>query len=74
MPSWKDLKRFCENDDWELIQKKNPDHYYYQKKNDDGTRRFTKISKGTGEIKGHLWDEILKKQLQVSKEYFNSKI
>jgi hypothetical protein len=26
---------------------------------------------GTGEIQGHLWQEILKKQLQVKEEYFN---
>ena len=72
MPSWKDLKRFCERDGWELY--KDTDHYYYRKVDDDETPRFTKISKGTGEINGNLWNVILKKQLQVTKEYFNSKI
>jgi hypothetical protein len=34
----------------------------------------TKVSKGSGEIRPHMWQEILKKQLQVTQEYFNSKI
>ena len=72
MPSWKDLKRFCERDGWELYRQ--TDHFYFRKFDDNGNIRRTRVSKGSGEIKGHLWDEILKKQLQVSKEYFNSKI
>ena len=72
MPSWKDLKRFCERDGWELY--KNTDHYFYRKDSDDGTPRFTRVSKGTGEIIGNLWQMILKRQLRVTKEYFNSKI
>jgi len=72
MPSWKELKRFCENDGWELY--KNTDHYYYRKADNDGTIRRIKVSKGSGEIKYHLWKEILRKQLRVSQEYFNSKI
>jgi len=71
MPSWKDLKRFCERDGWELY--KDTDHYFFRKDNDRGMPRFTKVSKGSGEIKGNLWNKILNKQLQVSKEYFNSK-
>jgi predicted RNA binding protein YcfA (HicA-like mRNA interferase family) len=73
MPSWKELKRFCERDGWECYKAK-ADHYYYRKSDDNGNIRRTKISMGTGEIKGHLWQEILKKQLQVTKEYFSSKI
>jgi len=72
MPTWKELKRFCEADGWELLR--DTDHYYYQKRNYDGTKQFTKVSKGTGEIHKNLWNEILKKQLQVTKEYFNGKI
>ena len=41
---------------------------------DDGNIRLTKVSKGSGEIHPHMWREILKKQLQVTQEYFNSKI
>ena len=69
MPSWKDLRNFCNNDDWELY--KDTDHYFYRKEDDDGNIRQVKVSKGTGEIYGHLWQDILKRQLKVSKEYFN---
>ncbi len=64
MPSWKELKRFCENDGWSQC-KKNSDHYFYMKIDDNGNIRRTKVSRGTGEIHGHLWEEILKKQLQA---------
>jgi hypothetical protein len=69
MPTWKQLKRFCDNDGWELF--KQTDHYFYRKIDDHGNIKRTKISMGTGEIYGSLWQEILKKQLQVSQEYFN---
>ena len=72
MPSWKELKRFCESDGWELYRE--TDHYFYRKFDDNGDIRRTKVSKGTGDIHKNLWNEILKKQLQVDKEYFNSKI
>jgi hypothetical protein len=70
MPSWRELRRFCERDGWELY--KDTDHYFYRKESDDGIIRRTKVSKGTGEIRHHLWREILNKQLQVTVEYFNS--
>lgn len=72
MPSWRDLKRFCENDGWELY--KTTDHYFYRKKDDDGTVRITKVSMGSGEIGNHMFQVILKKQLCVTKEYFNHNI
>ena len=72
MPTWKELKRFCDNDDWKLY--KDTDHFFYRKIDEEGNIKRTKVSKGTGNIYGNLWNEILKKQLQVSKEYFNSKI
>lgn len=72
MPSWKELKRFCERDGWELY--KDTDHYFYRKTDDNGNIRRTKVSKGSGEIHGHMWKEILKKQLQVTIEYFNDMI
>lgn len=72
MPSWRDLKRFCEKDGWELY--KTTDHWFYRKFMPDGTLKRTKVSMGTGEIKGHLWKEIIHKQLQISEEYFNKKI
>ena len=63
MPRWKELKRFCENDGWELY--KETDHYFFRKKESDGTLKRTKVSKSSGEIHYHMWKEILKKQLQV---------
>ena len=72
MPSWKEVKRFCERDGWELY--KDTDHYFYRKFDEFGNIKITKVSKGSGEIRKSLWNEILNKQLQVSKEYFNSKI
>ena len=72
MPSWKELKRFCDRDGWELF--KDTDHYFYRKIEPDGSIKRTKVSKGSEQINGNLWKEILKKQLQVSQEYFNSKI
>ncbi|WP_125154418.1 type II toxin-antitoxin system HicA family toxin [Clostridium rectalis] len=72
MPKWRELKRFCDKDGWELY--KSTDHYYYRKKSNKGKILKTKVSRGTGEIKYHMWKEILRKQLQVSEEYFNSVI
>lgn len=72
MPRWKELKRFCDRDGWELY--KDTDHYFYRKIDEDGRIRMTKVSKGSGEIHTYMWKEILKKQLQVTQEYFNSKI
>lgn len=72
MPRWKELKRFCDRDGWELY--KDTDHYIYRKIDDDGNIKLTKVSKDSGEIRPHMWREILKKQLHVTQEYFNSKI
>ena len=41
---------------------------------ENGNIRMTKVSKGSGEIHRAMWQMILKKQLQVTQEYFNSKI
>jgi hypothetical protein len=71
MPTWRELKRFCENDGWELYKK--TDHWFYRKIDDGGNVRRTKISMGNGEIRTHLWREILSKQLKVSLTYFNKK-
>ena len=65
MPTWKELRRFCEKDGWVLY--KSTDHYYYRKFMSDGTFKRTKISYGSKKIPGFLWKNILKKQLQVTK-------
>jgi hypothetical protein len=72
MPSWKDLKRFCDRDGWELY--KNTDHYFYRKTMDDGTLKRTKVSKGSGQIQSKLWRLILQHQIQVEESYFNKLI
>ncbi len=72
MPKWKELKRFCERDGWELY--KDTDHYYYRKTLDDGNALYTKVSKGSGEIGHAMWLHIRNQQLQVTQEYFNSMI
>lgn len=72
MPRWKELKRFCEKDGWELY--KDSDHYYYRKRDEDGQIRQTKVSKGSGEIRTAMWQRILKNQLKVTQEYFNKNI
>jgi len=71
MPSWRDLKRFCDRDGWELY--KNTDHYFYRKIDENGNLRLTKVSRGTGEIKGFLWREILKNNLVLQKNILTAK-
>ena len=65
MPDWRELKRFCDRDGWELY--KNTDHYFYRKVDENGNIKRTKVSRGTGEIKGHLWKEILKNNFRLQK-------
>lgn len=72
MPSWRELKRFCERDGWELY--KQTDHYYYRKRLENGDILRTKVSMGSGQIGSKLWALILKKQLKVDQEYFNGVI
>lgn len=70
MPTWKEIERFCRRDGWEEHKTKTH-HIYFRKRLTNGDIKRTKVSRGTGEVKGHLWKEILKKQLQVTEEYFN---
>lgn len=72
MATWKELDRYCKNDGWMLY--KETDHLYYMKVLEDGRILRTKVSKGTGEIGKHLFQEILKKQLETNKEHFNKMI
>jgi hypothetical protein len=46
MPSWKNLKTFCERDGWELY--KQTDHWFYRKRMPDGTLKLTKVSMSSG--------------------------
>ena len=68
--NWRDLKRFCEMDGNYMKILITIFYEIYE----NGNLRFTKVSRGTGEIKGFLWKEIFKKQLGVAEEYFNNKL
>ena len=72
MPKWKDLKRYCENTNWELY--KVTDHYFYRKIMPNGDIYRTKVSKGSSEIGSGLWREILHHQLHITQEEFNKNI
>ena len=72
MASWKDLRRFLENDGWIFVRSGRDDIYI--KELDDGTILRTRVSKGTGEIGKGLFSRILKQQLKVDKDYFNEKL
>lgn len=43
MPTFKELKRFCDKDGWECY--KDTDHYFYRKIMLDGAIKRTKFSK-----------------------------
>jgi hypothetical protein len=72
MPKWRELKRFCEKDGWELY--KSTDHFFFRKIDETGNIKRTKVSMGSGDVPKKLWKEILRKQLQVTEEYFNNNI
>lgn len=72
MPKWRELKRFCERDGWNLYR--STDHDYYEKVQDDGVVLRTRVSRGSGEISKALWKEIRDKQLCTTQDYFNSLI
>lgn len=71
MPRWKELKRFCDRDGWELY--KDLDCNFNRKVDNDGNIWMTKISKESGEIHAKMWKEILGKQLKDVQKYFISK-
>lgn len=72
MASWKDLRRFLENDGYALVRHGVDD--MYEKMLSDGTIKRVRVSKGTGEIGKGLFSRILKQQLGVTKEQFNERL
>lgn len=70
IPDKKDLKRFCELDEWEETEAESPDHYRYRKRLDDGTVLRTKVSHGRGPIcrVPHLWTNVWRHQLGLESE------
>ena len=54
MPRWKELKRFCERDGWELY--KDTDHYFYRKIDENGNIcEFRSIGAPNSESAVHLF-------------------
>lgn len=74
MASWKDLRRFLEADGWTYLPGRSGRDDWYEKTLPNGEILRSRVSKGTGEISKGLFAKILKQQLKVDKEYFNSKI
>ena len=71
MPLWKSMEKFLINDGWFFSKDNSSTDRVYYKILDDGTRWWTRVSKGSKEIGKNLFSEILKKQLHCSKTYFN---
>lgn len=68
-PTFRDLKKFCENDGWDL--RKKADHWRYTKTLADGRTLRTKVSFGSGELGDPgLFAAILREQLDVSEAEF----
>lgn len=72
-PKFHDLKRYCENSGWVLIR--DTDHYHYETVLPNSVVLKTKVSHVLHkEIPRHLWERILKRQLQVTEAEFLSKV
>lgn len=70
-PKFRDPISYCDNTGWMLVR--NTDHWYYEKLRVDGILLRTKISHAVAkEIPNHLWQHILKKQLQTTQEEFDT--
>ncbi|OYD07125.1 type II toxin-antitoxin system HicA family toxin [Paludifilum halophilum] len=71
MPTPREHERFCRRDGWERVRGKGKHHKYYRKVMPDGSVKETQISHGNKEYSPGMWRMILKKQLQVTEDYFN---
>lgn len=72
MPSWRDLENFLRHDGWVMARQSGRDKIF-EKTLSNGEVLRTAVSKGTNEIGKGLFNRILKQQLRVDREYFNSK-
>ena len=71
MPSWSDLENYLRRNGWELVRQNGRDKIY-EKTMPDGIIRRTAVSKSSSEIGKGLFRRILKQQLGINKEEFNS--
>jgi len=66
LPTWNDLERFCEIDNWE---RREGDHIRFRKQLDDGRILRTKVSRRGAETIGQgLWGHIWRDQLGLSSD------
>lgn len=69
LPTFKDLRLFCEHDNWK--PKKTTDHYRYSKDLPDGRSLRTKASFGNAQIgDAGVFAAILRQQLHVTEAEF----
>ena len=71
MPSWSDLERYLKRNEWKLVRQNGRDKIF-EKTMPDGTIRRTAVSKSSSEIGKGLFSRILKQQLGIDKQEFNS--
>jgi len=71
MPSWSDLEHYLKRNDWKLVRQSGRDKIY-EKTMSDGVIRRTAVSKSSSEIGKGLFSRILKQQLGMDKQEFNS--
>ena len=75
LPTYKELRRFVEVEGWtdkdKKAHKKTGDHHRYVFTTPQGDRLYTRISRGTGQIRDPgLFAAILREQLQIDKAQF----
>jgi len=75
LPTYTDLKRFCEVDGWydsdAARGAKSGDHFRYARVLRDGARLRTRVSHGSGSIRDPAtFKDILRSQLRVTEEQF----
>ena len=71
MPSWSDLEHYLKRNEWKLVRQSVKDKIY-EKTMPDGVIRRTAVSKSSSEIGKGLFSRILKQQLGIDKQEFNS--
>jgi hypothetical protein len=73
-PEWGHIDAFCEADGWDQVRM-DTGHYFWTKALDDGTVLQTHRSMDAGKrIAPNVFTQILRRQLQVSKDQFGEAI
>lgn len=69
MASWSDLEKYLKRHDWKFVRD-GRDRIYEKTIGNENVR--IRVSKSSGEISKGLFSRILKQQLGITKEEFNS--